>query len=309
MRSDNRLRILVAITNYGKSQSRYLLEVLAQYESWPCHVDAIIYSTDELNFHSVKISITNKLFDESIEAKLGHQHRSDFVRLKNDYDLFIYSENDILIPYSALTHWMAEQNSLPADKILGFLVYEESILKGEEIFLPSVSNRIPCIKRLYEINKKIFFSIHNNHQCCYVLTRRQLNKLVEERKYYFNPRGRCGYDILESAASDPYTCGVFEKIYPIDNASYLLIHHLPNKYVNFGVNEHSLASFREFISRANAVMKEKADIINSSKWAEGSKFCTFFQLLKCNSQLLCMSFIRDMDIYQFFRRWWRKFPG
>jgi SAM-dependent methyltransferase len=68
------------------------------------------------------------------------------------------------------------------------------------------------------------------HAACYVLTRQQLQKAIASGGYLVKPH-EWEYDLLCTAATDPYTqCG-FRKLVPISHIDQFSVEHLSNRYV------------------------------------------------------------------------------
>ena len=70
----------------------------------------------------------------------------------------------------------------------------------------------------------------NEHSACYILTQDQLRRAIASGGFLLPPhQGR--YDLLCTAATDPYTqCG-FRKLICISRIEDFLLHHLPNQYL------------------------------------------------------------------------------
>ena len=90
----------------------------------------------------------------------------------------------------------------------------------------------------------------NEHSACYALTRAQLRRAIDSGGFLVAPHeGK--YDLLCTAATDPYTqCGM-KKLICISRIEDFLVHHLPNKYVGttFGVDDHEFRRQVDILSR------------------------------------------------------------
>jgi 2-polyprenyl-3-methyl-5-hydroxy-6-metoxy-1,4-benzoquinol methylase len=229
------MRVLVAIANYGFKNEEYLKRLIKEYKSMPCDIDIIILS----NVH--------KEFKEKVEVAVGlpskdpwslpFEHKKIFAERLEEYDLFIYSEDDMLITWRNIESFLQVTRVLSENYIIGFVQYElDSVgrrwypsFHGSYHWLPdSVRN----------VGQYTFAQFSNVHSACYVMTRDQLKRAIGSGGYLVGPhKGR--YDMLCSAATDPYTqCG-FRKLICISHISEFLIHHLPDRYVEsiFGINE------------------------------------------------------------------------
>ncbi len=212
----------------------FLHAVIKEYQSMPHCVDIVVLSNIPKEFGpgiEVKIGLPSKH-----PWSLPFGHKKLFVERLEDYDLFIYSEDDMLITWKNIEFYLQLTKVLPQDQISGFLQYELDsagkkwypAFRGPYHWLP---------KSVSKVDRFTFAEFSNHHTACYLLTRDQLRRAINSEGYLVDPhQGR--YDLLCSAATDPYTqCG-FRKVICISDLTDVLIHHLPNKYVGtFGIDE------------------------------------------------------------------------
>ncbi len=229
---DSRLKILVAIASYGRNNDQYLAQLVKEYQSMPFDVDIVVLSN------------VQKEVGPGIEVVVGlptknpwtlpFGHKKIFAERLNSYDLFIYSEDDILITEANVNAFLKVSEILPADKIAGFLRYECGA--NSAINYPDVHGHYHWdVSSLLTIGEYQFAHFTNEHSASYVITREQLRKAIASGGFIVEPHeGK--YDLLCSAATDPYTrCG-FQKVLCISHMSEFMIRHLSAKYV--GVAEH-----------------------------------------------------------------------
>ncbi len=197
----------------------------------------------------VLLSNVPKHFGKTVEVRLGlptknpwslpFGYKEIFVENKDEYDLFIYSEDDTLIKEKNIRAFIKATSELPCDKIAGFLRYEK-YSDGSQFFttIHSHYNWDPASIRKYGENIYAYFS--NEHSACFILTREQLKLAIESGKFLKGPRAG-EYDMLCTAATDPYTqCGL-QKLICISQIEDFSLHHLPNVYQNImGVPRHIL---------------------------------------------------------------------
>ncbi len=255
--------ILIAIANYGNSQEKYLKEILKEFNSFKKYnISIILLNTKRLvNLNYPKLKIRQKIYDISIKDDLPHQHKDYFFKEKNNFDLFLYTENDILIKEINIDSFLDEsRNLIGTNFIPGFIGYEKNNLG--DIFLDNLtpnqggatrhniiyflSHLLPknifkkiyskfekdfIIKKIWKINGKDYFEPQNTHQACYLVTKSQLklnlfpNRKKIKRNMFCSPK--------VTAASFPYFKHVsgLIKIIPVKRFENFLIHHLPNKYI------------------------------------------------------------------------------
>ena len=116
------MRILVAIASYGTKNDHFLNRVIEEYRTFPHDVHIVVLSNQE------------KPLPPKVELKVGipvsnpwslpFAHKPIFAERKNDFDLFIYSEDDTPITLKNLDAFLRYTKCLPEDQIAGFLRYE-----------------------------------------------------------------------------------------------------------------------------------------------------------------------------------------
>ena len=222
-----RLRILVALASYGTSNDHYLLQLIREYQSMSFHVDVIILSN------------LNKQLAPEIEVLVGlpsrnpwslpFLHKKVFADRLEQYDLFVYSEDDMLVTESNLRSFLDVSAVLREDEIPGFLRIEQDSIGN--VNYPEVHGQFhwdPTSIR--SRGKYTLANFTNEHAAFYALTRSQLRKAIRSGGFSVGPHeGK--YDLLCTAATDPYTqCG-FAKLIPISHLKDFTVHHLSNKYI------------------------------------------------------------------------------
>jgi len=230
------LKIFVAIASYGTANDKYLHQLVREYRSMPFEVDIAVLSNERqepiLDAEIVLVDLRRKN-----SWSLPFPHKQLFAERLNEYDLFIYSENDTAITERNIKAFVEICESLPENEIVGFVRYES----GSNGFrnYPDIHGQFHWDSQsVRRRGKEIFAHLTNEHSGCYILTRQQLRRAIDSGGFLVKPHaGR--YDLLCSAATDPYTqCG-FQKLICVSRLDDLLVHHLSDKYVdtNFGIRE------------------------------------------------------------------------
>jgi 2-polyprenyl-3-methyl-5-hydroxy-6-metoxy-1,4-benzoquinol methylase len=164
-------------------------------------------------------------------------HKKLFAERADKYDLFIYTEDDILITEKNISAVSKVTQILPENEIAGFLRYEIEALEQKDnravkkYWFPDVHGHFHWVPdSVKSIEKYTFASFTNEHSACYILTNEQLKKAINSGGFVVGLHdGR--YDLLCTAATDPYTqCG-FTKVICISSLDDFLVHHLSNKHV------------------------------------------------------------------------------
>jgi 2-polyprenyl-3-methyl-5-hydroxy-6-metoxy-1,4-benzoquinol methylase len=221
------LRVLVALASYGTSNDRYLERVVQTYRSMPFDVDIVVVSNIQKNV-GPGVECLVGLPDKN-PWSLPFAHKKLFVERAHRYDLFVYSEDDILITEKNLEALLHTTAVLNEDEIAGFLRNEKGA--GGAVNYPDVHGCFhwdPTSVRTR--GQYVLAKFTNEHAAGYALTQAQLIKAIGSGGFDVPPHeGR--YDLLCAAATDPYTqCG-FTKLIPISHLDAFTVHHLSNKYV------------------------------------------------------------------------------
>jgi 2-polyprenyl-3-methyl-5-hydroxy-6-metoxy-1,4-benzoquinol methylase len=220
-------RVLVVIASFGTANDRYLSRVINEYKSMPFKTKIVVLSNLE------------KISDPEIELKVGlpdknpwslpFGHKRVFADYIDEYDLFIYSEDDILIGERNIRAFAAISSRLEPHEIAGFLRVENDNANRKyfcdvhDFFHWDPSSVVT--RGNYAL---AYFS--NEHAACYILTNEQLKRAVNSGGFLVGPH-QWKYDLLCTAATDVYTqCG-WIKLIPISHLSEFCVEHLSHKYI------------------------------------------------------------------------------
>jgi 2-polyprenyl-3-methyl-5-hydroxy-6-metoxy-1,4-benzoquinol methylase len=222
-----RLRLLVVIANYGTANDKYLSHLIDEYRSMPYSTDIVVLSNVPKDLGQ-RIQVIVGLPSKN-PWSLPFAHKQVFANRINDYDLFVYSEDDILITHKNVEAFLRVSAVLPDDEVPGFLRFEND--KDGKVFHPDI--HWACHWEARSVRSRAgytFAFLTNEHAGCYMLTQPQLQRAIQSGGFLVRPhQGK--YQMLETAATDPYTqCG-FTKLICISDLNNFMVHHLPNKYV------------------------------------------------------------------------------
>lgn len=227
-----RIKVLVAIANFGAKNDAYLRRLINEYQSMPFDVHIVVLS----NLHK-ELGSEVELVAVDLQGRdswtLPFAHKEILASRLNDYDLFIYSEDDTLITERNLRAFLDVSAALHEDEIAGFMRFE--LDQDGELHFPDVHGYFHWdMRSLRSRGQNQFASFTNEHSACFVLTRQQLRKAIESGGFLVGPH-QFMYDLACTAATDPYTqCG-FTKLICISRFEDFLIHHIPNKYIEVGL--------------------------------------------------------------------------
>lgn len=220
-------KVLVAIANYGTKNRRFLDLLLSEYRSMRRH-----------NVDIVVLSDTPKELGPDVEVMVGlpiddpwslpFAHKDLFALRSDNYDLFIYTEDDTLMREHNIEAFVEETRILPDDCIAGFMRYELDA-DGKKYYSSMHSHYHWDACSVRQVGESIYAHYTNDHAACFILTRNQLRRAIDSGGFLLPPRTD-GYDMLVTAATDPYTrCGM-KKLIPISRFDDFCLHHLPNVY-------------------------------------------------------------------------------
>ncbi len=221
------MKVLACIASYGSRNDQYLHQLIEEYSRMPYDV------------HVVVVSNIHKQLPLGVELRVGlpiknpwslpFAHRNIFIEHKDEYDIFIYSEDDTLITPRHVDAFSRVSKTLKDNEIAGFLRSEEG--PGGAFYYSTIHRHYHWDPRsVVRRGEDTFAFFTNEHGACYILTREQLNRAIDSGGYSTVPHeGK--YDMLVSAATDPYTqCG-FTKLLCINRLGEFTCKHLSNKYV------------------------------------------------------------------------------
>jgi len=230
---NTRTRVLVALASYGTKNQTYLEQVIREYCSMPYEV------------HVVVLSNIPKDLGPDIEVRVGLPHKNPwslpfghkqlFAERMEQYDVFIYAEDDILISQQNIDAFVLASGTLPADVIPGFVHAETD--NGGNLFFDPVHSHFHWDPASVASAADYTFAFYTNeHSACFLLTREQLKRAIQSGGFLV-PAHEGRYDMLCTAATDPYTqCG-FKKMVCISHLEDFTVRHLPN-------NKHAVRPYR-----------------------------------------------------------------
>ena len=115
------MKILVVIASYGLKNQAYLRRLIDEYTSMSYGIDIVILSNIPKELGSdieVRVGLPAKN-----PWSLPFGHKKLFAERIDEYDLFIYSEDDTLIKQENIDAFLKVTKVLPENEIAGFLRY------------------------------------------------------------------------------------------------------------------------------------------------------------------------------------------
>jgi len=221
------LSALVVVASYGRSNDRYLEQLIGKYQNMSFRVDIVVLSN------------VTKPLPPNVELRVGlpdsnpwslpFGHKAVFEERANEYDIFVYSEDDILLSEENLNSFLDVAEKLKDCEIPGFVRAERD--SAGSISYPDIHSHFKWeASSVVRRGGETFAFLSNEHAACYVLTKKHLQRAIASGGFTVGPH-EWQYDLLCTAATDPYTqCG-FRKLIPISRFSEFTVEHLSNKYV------------------------------------------------------------------------------
>ena len=177
--------------------------------------------------------------------KLTWKCRDLLLSQKDNYDIFMYIEDDILVPNNALEYWIKYNEKLVNDGYnLGFLRIET--FNNEEYSTDLYGEYFDTI---ININNENYCVNNKNPYCAFwIYNKNEFNRFVNS--HYYNIDNIHGYGVRESSAiglHGKHTYWYKSTVMPISNNKLIdscKIYHMPNNYVNTG-SLHGTIKFNE----------------------------------------------------------------
>ena len=241
-----RTRVLVALASYGRKNQIYLEQVIREYRSMSHEVQVVVLSNIPKDLGpdiEVRVGLPQKH-----PWSLPFGHKQLFADRMEEHDVFIYAEDDILISQQNIDAFVLASETLPEHVIPGF-VHVESDSGGNLFFDPVHSHFHWDPASVATAGDYTFAFYTNEHSACFLLTREQLKRAIQSGGFLV-PAHEGKYDMLCTAATDPYTqCG-FKKMVCISHLEDFTVRHLPN-------NKHAVRPYRSrsvFYSQIEALL-------------------------------------------------------
>jgi SAM-dependent methyltransferase len=228
MKADGqRLRVLVAIASFGEKNLHFLKRLIEVYRGMAMDVDVVVHSNAPKDL-GPGVTVVVGLPSRN-PWSLPFAHKALFAQRAGDYDLFVYTEDDMGVSEASLRAFLEVAPALNADEVAGYLRYE--VDEKGDWSLPDMHG--PFHWKPNSVRRRgrhIVAEFTNEHAGFYVLTRDQLKRAIASGGFLREPyEGQ--YGMLETAATDPYTACGFRKVICVSALEDFLIHHLPNRYV------------------------------------------------------------------------------
>jgi hypothetical protein len=169
------MRILVAISSCGVANDRYLHKAVREYQGMQGIVDIVVLSErhKQVPFGS-RLVVGLPTRDP---WSLPFAHKRLFAEHVDEYDLFIYAEDDILITQDNVQAFLEASSILPEDEIAGFFLIESG--PDGRLYYPEVNKHFHWDPQSVRgRGRQLFARFSCEHAGCYILTRAQLKRAI-----------------------------------------------------------------------------------------------------------------------------------
>ena len=244
-------KILAVLVNYGDEQISYLERVVNELTTFEKYETTIIVNSNiPLDLPSVEkvnvITLDNYQYLPLTCRKVIWDN-------KDNYDIFIYGENDHLFKEHHVDKHIEYSKLLPKDRITGLIQYEEDP-QGNKYYPGYHADFEWDYTSVERHGDKVFAHFSNVHQATFIITQDELKsvgevfnfnelvkvkrpntlvRLVNKLKKALNlPYYRVKeYSVKCKVNTDVYEYANMKKLICISEFDDNLIHHLPNLYI------------------------------------------------------------------------------
>lgn len=276
MKNQKQIEVLAVIVNYGEEQLRFLGQMVKSLKSFKKYnVAVIIHSNIPITLSGVD---EVKIFDLENYRFLPSTCRKTIWDYRDEFDLFFYSENDLMIKESHFDNFSMYSNILPKNRIAGLIRFEE---ESNQKYYPDYHADFDWkYNSVEKYEGKVFAHFTNLHQASFILTKKQLLKvgnrldfgsLVKDKvPIYYKVKRRIRYwlglktkkhyiyDVLCKTCTDVYQYAGLKKVICISEFEDNLIHHMSDVYASGNKGNNLLEANEEKMSIALKKMKQSS---------------------------------------------------
>lgn len=221
------MRILIGLTNYGTYHDEYLARVLETYRALPFEKTILVFC-DHWKRIDGAICVDRDVKDNPFS--LTWCHRARFAQHREEYDYFLYAEDDIHIREEAINAWIESNTILEDGPIVPAFFVRETSATGQ-VNYPQAHASFGWLGAVQERCGHKFRSFSNVHAACCMLSRKQLKMAIESGNYVAPAHGNGPYAVRELACSGAFVeCGL-TAVVDLTNFEALNVDHLPASYV------------------------------------------------------------------------------
>jgi len=240
--------------HFVEDRVKYLETIITNLQSYEfLQIDIVIdtNSTEAMKKVSFEKTHSNTSITFRVHNDLSHpylltwRHRSSMSESLDDYDYFMYLEDDIYVPFEALHRWRSDSCLLyPFGYLRGFLRVEKD--KNGTLVCVDQHKRAK-VRNLVRVEDSLYYSPHVPYQAFWICDHQQMMHFICSPAWKDNKSDWC---IRERAASGMtlllrknHKNQKHNLLIPLDKNDKIpkevLVYHLPNNYAD---NPNVLAS-------------------------------------------------------------------
>ena len=231
----------------------YIERIIRETNTYPCSADIYIHTnhiSDEDNYKveqkeideykngKIKV-VVHKLLPGENPFFLTWKCRDLLKKQREQYEMFMYIEDDILVPSKTIQYWINYHKKLIKENYnLGFLRVE-SRTPDDHDYMTDIRSRLTSgIKFKYEKeNKEEIYVINNHNPYCafWIYDKEEFSRFVDSK--FYNPKTMVEYHTREQSAIglNSMSIGWYKNtIIPLKPDGTMVeeckIYHMPNNY-------------------------------------------------------------------------------
>ena len=241
------MRFVVHMTFFFRPERfHYINRILNEMNSYPFTTDVFIHTNEQFALEELIYYTNGQLIVYVHDISQEHPHyltwkcRGLLKEQKDIYDVFIYIEDDILIPKSAIQYWFENKEIvMKFGYNLGFIrteVNNDGVEYCGDMGTSPEGLSEYLTKVVYLEDKKYILNDLNPYCASWIYDKNEFGKFVES--IFYDTRNIKGYGICEKSAiglHGKYTSWYKGTLIPLtDNNQFnpgCRIYHLPNNYL------------------------------------------------------------------------------
>jgi hypothetical protein len=245
-------KLLICISfHYVESRIENLKKIVDCFLNYKLKTTIVIDCNQDFNFFKEYDNIIVKTHNNlSHPFHLTSMHRLTMVDEIDYFDYFMYIEDDMLVPYTAIKYWLKHSNDLIKLKYnLGFLRIE---IENDIEYCTDLYN--DHLDTIINLNDNIYCVNNKNPYCAFwIYSKEEFNNFINSGFYQCYTIN--GYGTREQSAIGLHglnTNYYKETVIPIVNNKLDLdcrIYHMPNNYVVDKTNYLATIKFDEAIKK------------------------------------------------------------
>jgi len=217
--------LLVCISfHYNENRLKYLEQVVLNILSYNLNKTIVVETNQEF-----KLAIDNNNIIINTHRDLPHpfsltwMHRQTILNKIDDYDYFMYIEDDMILPFDNFIEYLNNFNTLyNLDSVPSFIRLEEY---NQKLFITDITTQQDNRPKL-KINNKIFVNLSQPYHAFWILPQKELKESIRSDFFRLDTnRELAASYVMWELNKKPFVLMDGDKINKLSFS-----HHLPNNY-------------------------------------------------------------------------------